>query len=113
MSLKEAKKYATFNARAEYLTEKPMFRAAFQKQRMVIPLAGFWECPALPNGKKQKVRISRKDDKPLLVSGLWNCIETPDGPLESCTLVTRPITPDLITVHDRLPALLLTKDIPT
>lgn len=113
MSLEESKKYATFNARAESLTEKPMFRAAFQQQRCVVPLAGFWEWPSLPDGKKQKVRISRKDSKPLLVAGLWNCTLTPDGPLESCTIVTRPVTSDLITVHDRLPALLLTKDIPT
>ena len=112
-SLEEAKKISTFNARAESLTEKPVFRNAFQNQRCIIPLAGFWEWPQLPNGQKQKVRVSRKDGKPLLVAGLWNCIETPDGPLESCTIVTRSPTPDLIEVHDRMPALLLSKDIPT
>lgn len=111
MALDDAKKLSTFNARVESLTEKPAFRAAFQRQRCIVPLAGFWEWPLLPNGKKQKVRVSRKDGKPLLVAGLWNCIETPDGPLESCTIVTRPPTPDLIEVHDRMPALLLTKDL--
>lgn len=40
MSLDDAKRYATFNAKVETLDERPMFRAAFQSQRCVIPLAG-------------------------------------------------------------------------
>ena len=110
MSLDEAKRYATFNARIESLEAKPMFRAAFQNQRCVIPLAAFWEWPVRA-GVKTWVRIARKDDKPLLVAGLWNRTMTSDGMLESCTIVTRPPTPDLVEVHDRMPALLLTKDI--
>ncbi len=110
MSLEEAKRYATFNARVESLEDKPIFRAAFQTQRCVIPLAGFWEWPVRA-GVKTRVRIARKDDKPLLVAGLWNQTMTPEGPLESCTIVTRPPTPDLVDVHDRTPALLLSKDL--
>ena len=110
MSLDEAKKYATFNARIETLEGKPMFKAAFQAQRCVIPLAGFWEWPTV-DGVKSRVRIARKDARPLLVAGLWNRTPTPDGLLESCTIVTRPPTPDLAHVHDRMPALLLSKDI--
>lgn len=110
MSLNEAKRYATFNARVESLEDKPMFRAAFQGQRCVIPLAGFWEWPVRA-GVKTRVRIARKDDRPLLVAGLWNRTMTPDGPLESCTIVTRPPTADLVDVHDRMPALLLSKDL--
>lgn len=111
MTLEQAKKYATFNARAESPTEKPMFRGAFQAgQRCVIPLAGFWEWPEL-HGKKTRTRIDRPDGKPLLVAGLWNRVETPDGSLESCTMVTRPPTPDLEHVHDRMPALLLSQDL--
>lgn len=110
MTLDEAKRYATFNARLETLDERPMFRAAFQSQRCVIPLAGFWEWPT-SGGIKTKVRISRRDGKPLLVAGLWNRTMTPEGPLESCTIVTRPPTPDLVDVHDRMPALLLSQHI--
>lgn len=111
MTLEQAKKYATFNARAESLTEKPMFRAAFQaRQRCVIPLAGFWEWPE-QGGAKVRTRIDRPDGKPLLVAGIWNRVMTPDGPLESCTVVTRPPTPDLEHVHDRMPALLLSQDL--
>jgi putative SOS response-associated peptidase YedK len=33
--------------------------------------------------------------------------------VESCTIVTRPPTPDLLNVHDRMPALLLIRDLKT
>ncbi|GHF31143.1 putative SOS response-associated peptidase YedK [Deinococcus metalli] len=113
MTLTDAKRYATFNAKAESLDERPMFKQAFAQQRCVIPLAAFWEWPTLPGGQKQRVRIARRDAKPLLVAGLWSLTPTPDGPLESCTIVTRPPTPDLLEVHDRMPALLLSKDLET
>lgn len=68
---------------------------------------------AHPRRREDQGTDTRKDGRPLLVAGLWNCVQTPNGPLESCTLVTRPPTPDLVDVHDRMPALLLNKDVGT
>ena len=107
----ELKKYAMFNARIETLRESRAFGPAFQTQRCVIPLASFYEWPSV-DGKKIKMRMSRPDGLPLLVAGLWNRCEGSEGVVESCMLVTRPPTADLLSVHDRMPALLLSKDLP-
>ena len=63
------------------------------------------------DGKKIKTRMSRPDGLPLLVAGLWNRCEGREGVVESCNIVTRPPTPDLLSVHDRMPALLLSRDL--
>jgi putative SOS response-associated peptidase YedK len=112
MGAAELKKYAMFNARIETLAQSKAFADAFQKQRCVIPLSAFFEWPTV-DGQKQKTKVSRPDGLPLLVAGLWNRAPSSLGIVESCTLVTRPPTPDLLSVHDRMPALLLSKDLDT
>lgn len=43
---------STFNARSEGINTKPMFRAAFQKRRCIIPVNGFFEWTG-PKGQRQ------------------------------------------------------------
>ena len=43
---------ATFNARAETLADKPMFRDAFKRNRCLIPASGYYEWLATPTGKQ-------------------------------------------------------------
>ena len=39
---------ATFNARAESVADKPMFRDAFKRHRRIIPASGYYEWIARP-----------------------------------------------------------------
>jgi putative SOS response-associated peptidase YedK len=43
---------ATFNARAESVKDKPMFRDAFKRHRCIIPASGYYEWSARPDGKQ-------------------------------------------------------------
>ena len=43
---------STFNARAETVAEKPMFRAAFKRSRCVIPASGYYEWNSTQTGKQ-------------------------------------------------------------
>ena len=41
---------STFNARAETVADKPMFRAAFKRSRCLIPASGYYEWENAPKG---------------------------------------------------------------
>ena len=49
--LKELK-LATFNARAETVATKPMFRSAFKRNRCLIPVSGYYEWQDTLGGKQ-------------------------------------------------------------
>jgi putative SOS response-associated peptidase YedK len=80
---------ATFNARAESVEEKPMFREPFRRRRCIIPTSGFYEW----TGEK-KARVphlfSAADGSPVMaVAGLWDRWRDPaaDEEVLSCTMV--------------------------
>ena len=55
---------ATFNARAETVNQKPMFRDAFRRKRCLIPASGYYEWLDTPTGK-QPYYYSAADGSPL------------------------------------------------
>jgi putative SOS response-associated peptidase YedK len=79
---------ATFNARAETVAEKPMFRSAFKRSRCLIPASGYYEWQTTPTGK-QPYYYSARDGSPLTIAGLWDeweNVETGE-PLKSSTMI--------------------------
>jgi putative SOS response-associated peptidase YedK len=61
---------ATFNARAESVAEKPMFRDAFKRNRCLIPASGYFEWHT--SGKeKQPYYITPRNGSVLTIAGLW------------------------------------------
>ncbi len=102
---------ATFNARAETVAEKAMFRAAFKRTRCLIPASGYYEWKAMPDGK-QPYYFSAPDGSPLTIAGLWDewkDIETGE-PLKSCTMIITVANEYVSKIHDRMPVLLQQKD---
>ena len=94
---------ATFNARAETVQEKPLFRAAFKRTRCLIPISGYFEWKTMPDGK-QPYYFSRVDGAPITVAGLWDewkDIETGE-PLKSCTMIIATANEFTSDTHDQM-----------
>jgi SOS response associated peptidase (SRAP) len=56
---------ARFNARAEAVADKPMFRTAFKERRCIVPASGFFEWIG-EKGAKQPHLFTAADGSPLL-----------------------------------------------
>ncbi len=87
-------KRPVINARAETVTQKPMFRNSFRTRRSVIPVTAYYEWQAIPGGK-QPYCIRSKNGFPLLLAGL----HTED----ECVILTRSAQRDISYIHDRMP----------
>lgn len=94
----------TFNARAETLATKSLFRAPFQRWRILVPVDRFYEWTA--HRPKQPYAFKRADGEPLVLAGLRSYWKGPDGTeLRSATIITTEAGPDM-PIHDRQPVVL-------
>ena len=99
------------NARSETLTEKPSFRNLVSEHRCVLPIQGFYEWQNLPSEtkkpKKQAHYISRVDERPMTLAGLWTIWKQPDSSLlRTCTIITTEANEKLSPIHHRMPVIL-------
>ena len=108
--LKEMK-VATFNARAETVAEKPMFRDAFKWRRCLMPASGYYEWRDTPDGK-QPLYFTRRDGEVMTIAGLWSdwTDKATSENLKSCCMVITEPNKLVAEVHDRMPVILEPKD---
>jgi len=103
---------STFNARAETVAEKPMFRSTFKRNRCIIPASGHFERKTIPDGK-QPYFISAADGDVLSIAGLsdrWLSTES-DETVSSCTKIVTDANAFTRAVHTRVTVLLDRADI--
>ena len=102
---------ATFNARAETVATKPMFRSAFKSRRCIIPASGFYEWTGRP-GAKMPHYFSAPDGRPLALAGLWERWSEPESceAIDSATIIVGPANNWMSRFHDRMPVILDWRD---
>ncbi len=101
----EQKLPPAFNARAETLAERAMFRESFERRRCLVLADGYYEW-AGDGTLKRPYRLGLHSWEPFGLAGLWDEWRGPDGPVRSCTIVTT--EPNELTrpIHDRMPVVL-------
>jgi putative SOS response-associated peptidase YedK len=98
---------ATFNARAETVAEKPMFRDSFQKRRCLMPASGYYEWQDTPEGK-QPFYFTRRDGQVMTIAAIqdeWRYVSS-DDPVRSCSMLITESNKFVAEVHDRMPVIL-------
>lgn len=102
---------SAFNARAETVAVKPLFREAFARRRCLVPASAFYEWQA--GGKvKQPYAVVGADGGPLVLAGLWEQWRDPDSGerLESFAVLTTSANAVMAPLHDRMPVILGKED---
>ena len=102
---------ATFNARAETIAEKPMFRDSFKHRRCLMPASGCYEWLGAPDGK-QPFYFTRADGGVMTIAAIqdaWNDPETGER-VRSCAMVIGEPNKLVAEVHDRMPVILEPED---
>ncbi len=102
---------STFNARAETLIERPMFRGAFKYRRCIVPASGFYEWTGVKGAKTPHYFTSR-DGWPLALAGLWDHWSGLDGgdDLPNATIIVGAANIWMQRFHDRMPVILDWRD---
>ncbi len=98
------------NARAETVSEKPSFKAAFKRRRCLIIADGFYEWQRQEK-KKQPYYFCLQNAQLFAFAGLWEQWNLPDEDIiNSCTILTTEANDLLRPIHDRMPVILESKN---
>lgn len=104
------------NARAETVSDKPSFRAAFKRRRCLILADGFYEWQRQSSRKtKQPYYFFLNQHQPFAFAGLWEHWTDPNsgGELQTCTILTTESNQLMESIHNRMPVILEPEDYET
>lgn len=97
---------APFNARAESLLEKPMFKSLVGRKRCLVPANGYYEWKQV-GSRKQPYLFQTADEEMFAFAGLYDEHERPDGTLvPSYTVITTEANELAREYHHRMPVIL-------
>lgn len=101
------------NARSETAREKPSFRSAFAKRRLIVPASGFYEWEK--DKGRQPWWYVLAGGEPMGLAGIWERWREPDSEriVFSFALLTVPANELVGRVHERMPAILAPGDYAT
>jgi putative SOS response-associated peptidase YedK len=106
-------KIRPINARAEEITAKPMFRAAYRSRRALMPIDGFFEWQAA-KGAAAKIphAIAMKDGEPFCLAAIWETWRHPETGVDYKTfaVVTCAANELVGLIHDRMPVIVAPED---
>lgn len=94
------------NARAENLSEKPMWKRLLKSHRCVVPARGFYEWKSVA-GKKQPYYFTPTNGEVFSFAGLYDKWQDSEGvELYSFTIITTTPNVEMSEVHNRMPVIL-------
>lgn len=93
------------NARAETISLKPSFRAAFRERRALIPASGYYEWQQT-GGRKQPYYVHSRDERPLSLGGIWERWEQGGVIRETFAIITTAAPGRMGELHNRMPLIL-------
>jgi len=102
------------NARAETITEKPMFRDLIASGRCVVAVNGYYEWLTTHHAQ-QKIPyfISAKEMKLINMCALWHTRVVGDAAVKEVAIITVAANESLSAVHHRMPAILEPSNVDT
>ena len=93
------------NARAETVSDKPAYRAAFRARRCLVPANGWFEWQRAGRGK-QPWFVALADGSPVSFAALWERWDKAGDSLETFTIITTEACESLTDIHHRQPAII-------
>jgi len=92
----------TFNARAEQVATKPIWRGALRTSRCLVPANGWREFRG-PAGRKQPYHF-HFDQKLFAFAGLTSTWQSPDGDrVDTFAIITTEANSSVVPIHNRMP----------